>query len=109
MSTETRQLQLSAISRDRVRRDLREVAGRELAEVRITPALYGGGTSFCAMALDSRGREVPLPGVQRFVADRLRRAFPRADWDCAQDYDVTTGILREHVVRQPACLQDGGC
>lgn len=88
-----------------LRDDLRRITGRILAEVRITPALYGGGTGFCAMALDDRRREVPLPGVQQAVADRVRRAFLRADWSRAQDYNVTTGVLREHVVRLPASLR----
>ncbi|MFE6362921.1 hypothetical protein ACFVP3_23345 [Streptomyces sp. NPDC057806] len=103
MSTAT-QHRASTTSRERVRRDLAVIAGRELTEVRITPALYGGGLSFCAMALDGQHREVPLPRIQHAVADRVRRAFPRADWSRAQDYDVTSGVLTEHVTRLPACL-----
>ncbi|WAZ20232.1 hypothetical protein STRCI_001333 [Streptomyces cinnabarinus] len=88
-----------------LRDDLQRITGRILTEVRITQTLYGGGIAYCAMALDEQRREVPLPGIQRDVVDRVRRAFNRADWSRAQDYNVTVGVLREHVVRRPACLR----
>ncbi|MFJ2004738.1 hypothetical protein [Streptomyces chartreusis] len=88
---------------------LRDITGfYSVTEVRITPARYGNGTVWCAMALASNRREIPLPGeLRKLVVDLLNRAFPSADWSRAQDYDVTAGILREHVVRLPACLRGG--
>lgn len=88
-----------------VHAELRRLTGRELAEVRVTPARYGGGTVWCVMALGHDRREVPLPGLARPIADLLRDAFPTARWGVALDYDVTTGVLTEHVTRLPACLR----
>lgn len=93
-----------ARTRDQLKRRLTEIAGRIVAEVRITPALYGGGTVWCAMAISPSRQEIPLPGVARDVAALIQGAFPRADWSRAQDYDTATGLLSEHVVRIPACL-----
>ncbi|MFJ4365118.1 hypothetical protein ACIP4S_13300 [Streptomyces chartreusis] len=86
---------------------LREITGfYAVTEVRITPARYGNGTVHCAMALASNRREIPLPGaVRKEVVDLLNSAFPGADWSRAQDYNVTAGVLSEHVVRLPACLR----
>lgn len=91
----------------RVAEALRDITGfYAVTEVRITPARYGDGTVHCAMALASNRREIPLPGhSRREVVDLLNTAFPGADWSRAQDYDVTAGVLREHVVRLPACLR----
>lgn len=94
-------------TRDRLYCQLRALTRRDVAEVRITPALYGDGTVYCAMAIGCNRREIPLPGVAREVAALIRAAFPDADWRRAQDYDVTTGTLTEHIVRLPAGLQDG--
>lgn len=85
---------------------LRDLTGDyHVAEVRLTPAQYGGGTVWCAMALASHRREIPVPGLATAIADLLRCAFSAADWCRAQDYDVTTGTLTEHAVRLPACLR----
>ncbi|MFF8406969.1 hypothetical protein ACF06P_35750 [Streptomyces sp. NPDC015684] len=92
-------------TRGRLASELREMARRPVVEVRITPAQYGGGTVWCAMAFGVGRREVPLPGKSRQVAALLREAFPLAAWDRAQDYDVNSGVLREHQVQLPACLE----
>lgn len=94
-------------TRNRLRQQLHEIAHRIVAEVRITPALYGGGTVWCAMAIGPGRREVPLPGQTRQVVSLLREAFPLAAWDRPQDYDVATGVLRERLVQLPACLTGG--
>lgn len=91
-------------TRDRVSHQLRDITGRDVAEVRITPALYGGGTVWCAMAIGSNRREIPLPGSAREIAGLIRAAFPSAQWDRAQDYDVTAGTLTEHSMVMPGCL-----
>lgn len=92
-------------TRKRLAERLRDITGfYAVAEVRITPALYGGGTVWCAMAIGSNRREIPLPGVARQVTAVIREAFPGADWDRAQDYDVTTGALTEHVTAMPEAL-----
>ncbi|MGW6911488.1 hypothetical protein [Streptomyces sp. NPDC054940] len=105
-----------AVTRDRLRGQLRELTGRVLAEVRITRVRWPEGLRWVAMALAdhrpyaraaTRRREVPLAegALHHDIAILLRDAFPHADWSVAQDYDVTTGVLREHVVRLPACLR----
>jgi hypothetical protein len=64
-----------------------------------------------ALAVDCKAcwgrREVPLPsgGLHHDIAILIRDAFPHANWAVAQDYDVATGVLREHSVRLPACLR----
>ncbi|MFF7966703.1 hypothetical protein ACFZC3_15215 [Streptomyces sp. NPDC007903] len=93
-------------TRTRLDRQLGDIAGAALSEVRITPALYGDGTVWCAMALDLDGREVPLAGRTREVASLLREAFPGARWNRAQDYDVASGKLRKHVIELPAALAE---
>jgi hypothetical protein len=105
MSTATASTTANTVTRDRLSGRLREITGHVLAEVRVTPALYGGGNVWCVMALDRRRREVPLPGLAVDIALLLKRAFPRADWDRAQDYDVTTGVLTKHLTLLPACLR----
>lgn len=104
MTATTGTLTADARTRDRLKRRLLEIAGRVVAEVRITPALYGGGTVWCAMAISPSRQEIPLPGKARDVVGLLQAAFPRADWSRPQDYDTATGLLSEHVVRLPACL-----
>ncbi|MFI5973589.1 hypothetical protein [Streptomyces sp. NPDC051452] len=86
---------------------LNEITRSSVAEIRITPARYGDGTVWCAMALTAGRREVPLPGHARQVASLIREAFPLADWSRAQDYHVTSGVLREHVTPMPAALNGG--
>ncbi|MGW4889635.1 hypothetical protein [Streptomyces murinus] len=94
--------------------DLRRIIGRDVAEVRITRVNWDSDYRWCALALtvDPKPpfghREVPLDADQHeAVAQRLRKAFPRADWARAQDYLVEVGILREHQVELPACLGGG--
>lgn len=91
-------------ARDRMRRRLAELTARDVIEVRVTPAAYGEGTVWCAMAIDSNRREIPLPGRTGKVAALVRHLFPDADWDRAHDYDVTTGALTEHAIAIPGCL-----
>ncbi|MEU1596161.1 hypothetical protein ABZ468_25710 [Streptomyces sp. NPDC005708] len=103
-----------ARQRDRVSRELLRITGRMAVEVRITRTRWPDGLHWVAMVLviDPRApwgrREVPLTegGQHREIALLLRGAFPNADWARAQDYDVVTGTLREHLVRLPACLRD---
>lgn len=105
-----------AVTRDRLRVQLRALTGRVLAEVRITRVRWPEGLRWVAMALAdhrpyaraaTRRCEVPLAEgtLHKDIAILIRDAFPRADWSRAQDYDVTTGTLREHAVRLPACLR----
>lgn len=90
---------------------LRAVAGWLVAEVRITPVTCtrdGGHQRMWAVcALDSRGGEIPPPGVAVQVVNLIRRAFPLARWGRAQDYRLATGVLAEHITRLPAALADG--
>ncbi|MFK0172661.1 hypothetical protein ACIQU5_28080 [Streptomyces sp. NPDC090306] len=85
----------------RLASQLRGIAGREVAEARITPATYGGGQVWCVLLLDPRRREIPAPGRTRQIVDYVRSAFPDAQWNRAQDYDVTAGVLVEHTVARP--------
>ena len=88
-----------------LRTRLNAAACAYVAEVRLTPALYGGGTVWCAMALAADRRELPLPkGAARVISGLMRAAFPTTRWDRPQDYDVTTGVLAEHVTLVPAAL-----
>ncbi|MFI6248984.1 hypothetical protein [Streptomyces sp. NPDC051016] len=103
-TTTTGVMPAGQLTRDRLYCRLRAITGRAVYEVRVTPALYGDGTVWCAMAIGCDQREIPLPSKSREVAAAIRAEFPRADWDRAQDYDVTTGVLREHTVPMPACL-----
>lgn len=113
MSTATGTTMADPATRDRLRGQLRELTGRVLAEVRITRVSWPEGLRWVAMVLavngkaPARRREVPLAegGQHHEIAILLRDAFPHADWSHAQDYDVTTGTLREHAVRLPACLR----
>lgn len=95
-------------TREQMAEKLRDITGYyAVAEVRITPALYGDGTVWCAMAIASNRREIPLPGRAREIAALIRGAFPSAAWDRVQDYDVTTGTLTEHPTVMPSCLLGG--
>jgi hypothetical protein len=92
---------------------LRRITGRNLTEVRITRVRWNDGLRWVALALTVdpdppfASREIPLAhgGQHREIALLLRNSFPHADWSRAQDYDVATGVLRQHVVRRPACLR----
>ncbi|MFJ6730056.1 hypothetical protein ACIQPQ_34670 [Streptomyces sp. NPDC091281] len=92
---------------------LLRITGRVLVEVRITRTRWPEGLRWVAMvqAVDrkapSRRREIPLAhgGQHKKIALLLRDAFPFAKWDRAQDYDVTSGVLRQHVVQTPSFLR----
>ncbi|MFD1656943.1 hypothetical protein ACFSL4_01510 [Streptomyces caeni] len=93
--------------------DLRRMTGYLLAEVRVTRTQWQDGPRWVvlALAVDEQPpfghREIPLVegDNHRQIAGLLQAAFPAADWDRAQDYHVTDGILREHLVRLPASLR----
>jgi len=103
----------TTVTRDRLRSRLREITGRVLAEVRVTRVQWTDGPRWCVLALTVEKRppfghrEVPLADSNQHegIAELLKATFPDADWDTAQDYDVTTGALTEHVVRPPASLR----
>ncbi|WP_327377957.1 hypothetical protein OG393_30770 [Streptomyces sp. NBC_01216] len=82
------------------------LAGTGIGELRLTPYQRGTTRFWCVMALGVDRREVPLPqGAPRRLSDALREAFPAARWDRAQDYDVRSGILTEHVIVLPEILK----
>ncbi|MGW3152712.1 hypothetical protein [Streptomyces sp. NPDC001089] len=100
--------------RARLQRTLSAITGRALVELRVTRLRWSdGGVHWVAMALvaagrdDAARRELPLAGggLHQELARVLRDAFPRADWGVAQDYDVTAGVLTEHVTHMPMCLR----
>ena len=91
-------------ARDRLWHQLNIITRRDVIEVRVTPAQYGTGQVWCAMAIGCNRREVPLPGRAREVAALIREEFPDVDWDRAHDYDVTTGVLTEHTIAVPGYL-----
>lgn len=114
MSTETAPENIAQESARLALRDsLRRITGRDVAEVRITRVRWEDGLRWCSMVLtvDRQPpfghREVPLAeGHQHHtIALLLRDAFPHANWATAQDYDVETGSLHEHIVRLPECLR----
>jgi hypothetical protein len=91
-----------------LRTHLHAAAGRPVAEVRVTHHRRADARLYCVMALSADRREVPLPkGAAKLISDALRSAFPHARWSRAQDYDVTTGVLVEHLTLLPACLRGG--
>lgn len=102
--TTTATRQASGVGRDRLWCRLKALTGCNITEVRVTPVQYGAEQVWCAMALDSARREVPLPGITSQVAALIRTAFPDVDWVRAHDYDVTTGMLVEHSAAIPGCL-----
>ncbi|MFF9097614.1 hypothetical protein ACF1AX_31390 [Streptomyces sp. NPDC014802] len=103
---------LDTARRQAIRDELRRITGRYLSEVRITRVRWDNGQRWVALALtvDPQPpfghREIPLSDGKKHkkIAVLLRDAFPHANWAVAQDYDVTTGVLTEHIVRVPACL-----
>jgi hypothetical protein len=110
MSAHTEQLNATAVRR--VRERLYDITGLTLAEVRITRVRWPEGLRWVAMTLAAhptaarKHREIPITeaGQHKTIALLLRDAFPHANWSRAQDYDVTTGLLREHTPRVPDCL-----
>lgn len=106
---------LSAAARHRLASQLRQLIGRPIAELRITRVRWDDGLQWVVLPLAAvvirgvaRGhREIPLAEgtLHRDIAVLVRDAFPHADWSRAQDYDVVTGVLREHIIRTPAALR----
>lgn len=113
MSTRTQRLDDAA--REHLRERLRVITGRVLAEVRITSVRWDDGLRWCVtpLAVDRRSparrREVPVPQGRDHhdIATLLCNAFPDAGWDVAQDYDVTFGVLTEHITLIPSVLLGG--
>ncbi|MFJ9114431.1 hypothetical protein ACIRJO_02660 [Streptomyces sp. NPDC102394] len=83
------------------------LVGRSVKEVRITRVNWPEGKRWVTTVFGLNGKEVPLyeRGLHKQAAIVLRDAFPDANWARAQDYDVKTGVLREHVVQLPAGLR----
>jgi hypothetical protein len=83
--------------------------GRRVAKVRVTPVVSsrdGRMRQFwTVLALDAAGCEIPLPGLVVPVTNLLRAAFPDANWERAQNYNVTTGRLTLYRPRRPECLR----
>lgn len=107
MSDETTEYTATAAARSALDQQLYTLVGRSVKEVRITRVRWPEGKRWVAMVIGSTGREVPLRdgGLHHQAAIILRHAFPHANWSRAQDYDVATGVLRQHVVRLPAGLR----
>lgn len=107
MSTKPTEFQADAATRSALAERLYILVGRSVKEARITRVRWPDGKRWVAMVLGHNGREVPLydRGLHHQAAIILRDAFPHANWSRAQDYDVSTGILREHLVRRPADLR----
>ncbi|WP_128803674.1 MULTISPECIES: hypothetical protein [unclassified Streptomyces] len=91
-----------------LRQQLYTLVGRAVKEVRLTRVNWPDGKRWVATVFGLNGKEVPLydRGLHHQAAMVLKEAFPQANWAVAQDYDVKSGVLREHVVRMPACLQE---
>ncbi|MHC3474639.1 hypothetical protein ACYF6T_38920 [Streptomyces sp. 7R007] len=104
MSAKTTEFQADADLRSRLHQQLYTLFGRRVKEVRITRVTWPEGKRWVAMVIGVHGREMPVreKGLHNNAAAVLREAFPHANWSRAQDYDVASGVLREHVVRQPA-------
>jgi hypothetical protein len=94
----------AAATRAALDQQLYVLMGRSVKEVRITRVNWPEGKKWVAMVIGIHGREVPLydGGLHQQAAMILREAFPHANWARAQDYDVKTGILREHIARVPS-------
>lgn len=107
MTTGIREFQASATTLAALHERLYVLLGRRVREVRITRVTWTDGKRWVAMVIGTNGKEVPIfdGGLHHQAAVVLRDAFPDADWSVAQDYDVATGILRQHVVRVPASLR----
>jgi hypothetical protein len=91
-----------------LRQQLYTLVGRAVKEVRLTRVNWPDGKRWVATVFGVTGNEVPLydRGLHHQAAMVLKAAFPDANWSAAQDYDVRTGVLREHVVRIPASLRE---
>ncbi|MFF3847991.1 hypothetical protein [Streptomyces sp. NPDC002328] len=106
MSATTTRFEADARTRRALDQRLFTLVGRQVKEIRITRVNWPNGKRWVALVIGSTGREVPMfeGGLHHQAAIVLRDAFPHANWSRAQDYDVATGVLCEHVVRTPASL-----
>ncbi|MCI3277473.1 hypothetical protein [Streptomyces cylindrosporus] len=105
MSAAAKEFQADATTRSLLHQRLYTLFGRRVSEVRITRVTWPEGHRWVAMVLGPGDKEVPPvrgSGLHVQAALVLKEAFPQANWGRGQNYDVTTGVLREHVVRQPA-------
>lgn len=107
MSDQNTGTKASAKTRRALSEQLYTLFGRPVKEVRITRVTWPEGKKWVAMVIGTHGKEVPVfdRGLHDQAAIVLRDAFPHANWGVAQDYDVATGVLREHVIRMPASLR----
>ncbi|WP_416976657.1 hypothetical protein [Streptomyces sp. T028] len=107
MSTRPTEFTATADTRRALREQLYTLFGRQVKELRITRVTWPEGKKWVAMVIGTHGREVPVrdSGLHHQAALVMGAAFPAANWSKAQDYDVATGVLREHVVRRPAALR----
>ncbi|MEV7684511.1 hypothetical protein [Streptomyces bungoensis] len=107
MSSAATEFMADDTKRSRLKQQLYTLVGRSVKEVRITRVRWPEGKRWVAMVIGSTGHEVPLHdgGLHHQAAIVLRDAFPHANWGRAQDYDVATGVLREHVTPMPATLR----
>lgn len=113
MSTETTTTHTADTgTRDRLSSELRQLVGRPVTEVRVTRVQWPEGKRWVVALFHVdrkqpwKAQEMPVPEgrLHRVIALLIRNAFPHARWNRAQDYNVATGVLAEHVVRMPACL-----
>jgi len=97
----------SAETRRVLQEQLYTLFGRPVKELRITRVTWPEGKKWVAMVIGTNGKELPIfdGGLHHQAAIVLRDAFPHANWSRARDYDVATGVLREHVTRVPATLR----
>ena len=109
MSTQAPEMKANAKTRRSLDEQLHTLVGRAVKEVRITRVTWPEGKKWVAMAIGTHGREIPVydGGLHHQAAMVLRDAFPDANWGVAQDYDVATGVLREHVISIPSSLRGG--
>lgn len=103
MTTETTTHEADEALRRSLDEQLYTLFGRSVKEVRITRVNWPEGKRWVAMVIGTHGREVPVRdgGLHQTAAIVLRDAFPNANWSRAQDYDVATGTLRQHVAPTP--------
>ncbi|MGW0583526.1 hypothetical protein ACWD25_48210 [Streptomyces sp. NPDC002920] len=107
MSIQPTELRAKANTRGSLDEQLYTLFGRRVKEVRITRVTWPEGKRWVAMVIGTHGREIPIydGGLHHNAAVVLRDAFPDANWSRAQDYDIATGVLSQHVVRMPASLR----
>ncbi|MET7477957.1 hypothetical protein ABZT17_26820 [Streptomyces sp. NPDC005648] len=108
MSSRTSEWTATAKERRALDEQLYTLVGRSVKEVRVTRVNWPKGYRWVTTFFGTNGREVPVfdRGLHHQAAVILREVFPRASWGRAQDYEVATGTLREHVVRLPSALRE---